>query len=57
MFSKKIKPDNEILKEFLTFLRDYQCLSEATIVIRRNFVAPFLLQLDDILVAYLSCIY
>ena len=48
MFSKKTEPDNEILKEFLTFLRDYQCLSEATIVIRRNFVAPFLLQLDDI---------
>ncbi len=45
MFVKKTHTDNELLNEYLNFLRDYQCLSEATIVIRRNFVAPFLLKL------------
>ncbi len=45
MFAKKTHTDNELLNEYLAFLRDYQCLSEATIVIRRNFVAPFLLKL------------
>jgi len=44
MFSKKTDPENELLDEYLDFLRDYQCLSEATIVIRRNFVTPFLLK-------------
>lgn len=44
MFSKKIYPENGVLNEYLSFLRDYQCLSEATIVIRRNVVAPFLLK-------------
>ncbi len=45
MFVKKTHTDNELLNEYLNFLRDYQCLSEATIVIRRNFVAPFLLKM------------
>ena len=44
MFSKKIYPENELLIEYLNFLRQYQCLSEATIVIRRNYVMPFLLK-------------
>jgi len=44
MFSKKIYPENELLNEYLSFLRDYQCLTEATIVIRRNFVTAFLLK-------------
>lgn len=44
MFSKKVYPENELLNEYLNFLRDYQCLSEATIVIRRNVVTPFLLK-------------
>lgn len=48
MFSKKTEPENELLKEYLDFLRDYQCLAEATLVIRRNFVAPFLIHLGDI---------
>ncbi len=42
MFSKKVYPENELLNEYLDFLRDYQCLSEATVVIRRNVVTPFL---------------
>ncbi len=46
MFSKKTYPEFELLNEYLDFLRDYQCLSEATIVIRRNFVAPFLMEFD-----------
>jgi len=44
MFSKKTFPENELLNEYLNFLRDYQCLSEATVVIRRNFLTPFLLK-------------
>jgi len=44
MFSKKTYPENELLNEYLSFLRDYQCLTEATIVIRRNFVMAFLLK-------------
>lgn len=46
MFVKKIHTDSELISEYLNFLRDYQCLSEATIVIRRNFVVPFLLKLE-----------
>jgi len=44
MFSKKVYPEIELLNEYLNFLREYQCLSKATIVIRRNFVTPFLLK-------------
>jgi site-specific recombinase XerD len=44
MFYKKTYPENELLNEYFGFLRNYQCLSEATIVIRRNFVTPFLLK-------------
>ncbi|MFT5114880.1 MAG: integrase/recombinase XerD [Parasphingorhabdus sp.] len=44
MFSKKIYPDNVLLIEYLDFLRTYQNLFEATIVIRRNYVMPFLLR-------------
>lgn len=44
MFSKKTFPKNELLNEYLNFLRDYQCLSEATVVIRRNFLTPFLMK-------------
>ena len=44
MFSKKTFPENELLDEYLDFLRDYQCLSEATVVIRRNFLTPFLMK-------------
>jgi len=44
MFSKKTFPENELLNEYLNFLRDYQCLSEATVVIRRNFLTPFLMK-------------
>lgn len=44
MFLKKTFPENELLNEYLNFLRDYQCLSEATVVIRRNVLTPFLLK-------------
>ena len=36
---------SSILNEYLDFLRDFQCLSESTIIIRRNFVEPFLLKM------------
>ena len=47
MFKKKAKPTTKLLAEYLDYLRNYQDLSEATIVIRRNFITPFLLQLKE----------
>jgi integrase/recombinase XerD len=44
---KKVK-QSKLLVEYLDFLRYYQCSSEATIIIRRNFVKPFLIHLKDI---------
>ncbi len=44
---KKVK-QSKLLVEHLDFLRYYQCSSEATIIIRRNFVKPFLIHLKDI---------
>jgi integrase/recombinase XerD len=44
MFYKKIYPENKVLNEYFDFLRNYQSLSEATIVIRRHFLTPFLLK-------------
>jgi len=35
----------DILTEYIDFLRNYQCLSEATIIIRKLFVKPFLIDL------------
>lgn len=47
MCFKKVK-QSKLLIEYLDFLRNYQCSSEATIVIRRNFVKLFLIYLKDI---------
>jgi integrase/recombinase XerD len=44
---KKTTKSN-LLIEYLDFLRNYQCLSEETIVIRRIFIKPFLLYLKSI---------
>lgn len=44
MLSKK----SPLLIEYTSFLRDQQCLSEATIFIRRKFVEPFLNHLGNI---------
>ncbi len=46
MFTKKTYPENALLNEYLDFLRVHQSSSEATVVIRRLFVSPFLLRLD-----------
>jgi len=46
MTKKIIEPENPVLTEYLDFLLEYQGLSEATLVIRRNFVKPFLSQLN-----------
>lgn len=40
--------NSKLLNEYINFLRDYQCSSETTIVVRRNFVKPFLLYLGSI---------
>lgn len=45
---KKAKPETKLLKEYVDFLRNYQCSAEATIVIRKMFISPFLLQLNNI---------
>ena len=45
MFTKKTYPENALINEYLDFLRDHQSSSEATVVIRRLFVIPFLLKL------------
>lgn len=46
--SKKKEFRSKLLKEFLIFLRGHQCVSEATIVIRRNFIIPFLSKIKGI---------
>lgn len=38
----------EILTEYVDFLRNYQCLNEETINIRRRFIKPFLFYLGEI---------
>ncbi len=48
MPSKIPKRETKLLKEYLDFLRHHQCSAEATIVIRKSFVTPFLLQLNEI---------
>ncbi len=40
--------ESKLLIEYVDFLRNYQCLSTGTIVIRRQFVEPFLVHLKDI---------
>jgi integrase/recombinase XerD len=47
MRSRKVKT-SKLLTEYISFLRDYQCLSEETIIIRRHFVKPFLIHIKDI---------
>lgn len=42
------KNASRLLLEYINFLNDYQCSSEATIAIRRNFVTPFLTHLQTI---------
>ena len=42
------KTKSKLLMKYLSFLRDYQCLSEATISIRRIFVSRFLSEIADI---------
>ena len=39
---------SKLLTEYIYFLRDYQCSSDATILMRRKFVAPFLNHLGHI---------
>jgi integrase/recombinase XerD len=45
MRSNKATPETKLLKEYLEFLRHYQCSAEATVVIRKMFISPFLLKL------------
>lgn len=48
MRSTKAIPETKLLKEYLDFLRHYQCSAEATVVIRKKFISPFLLTLGKI---------
>ena len=47
-FNPTKKTKSKLLMKYLSFLRDYQCLSEATISIRRIFVSRFLSEIADI---------
>lgn len=38
---------SKILFQYVEYLRNHQCVSEATVVIRRNFVAPFIVFLGN----------
>jgi len=45
---KKRKIQSNLLKQYLDFLREHQCLSESTITTRKNFISPFLSKIDGI---------
>jgi integrase/recombinase XerD len=47
-FIPKKKTKSKLLKEYLCFLRKHQCLSEATIFIRKHYVSKFLSEIKDI---------
>lgn len=49
-YSMSIQPikKSKLLNEYIDFLRNYQCSSEATVVIRSNFVKPFLIYLGRV---------
>lgn len=45
-----VRKNDVLLREYLEFLREHQCVAEATIVIRRHFVSPFLEYIGEIAV-------
>ena len=44
------RSEGALLREYLQFLREHQCVADATIVIRRHFVSPFLDYIGEIAV-------
>lgn len=48
MPSGKTAAESKLLKEYLEFLRNHQCSADATVVIRKIFIQPFLISLGRI---------
>ena len=48
MPSSNTAKESKLLKEYLEFLRNHQCSAEATIVIRKMFIQPFLMSIGRI---------